>query len=204
MLVLTLNIQLNNLDLSEQSGQKLYVPVESSQAHAPSDASPGTVSKKPHRTHPIDDNQMRLDDTKYKVYIYNIDDELSSSDNESDSDGKLVFLPDIEKHLRNRRIPAHLLDPRPDPAEWAGKELVLYREPSSISVPEEQDSVRKAILEARARAREKQALERERVAGSAPASLPPMTSSPPAFDDVSMDDEPLPVLDEDPDAMDID
>jgi hypothetical protein len=147
---------------------------------------------------------MRLDDTKYKVYIYNLDDELSSSDNESDSESKLVFLPDIEKHLRNRRIPAHVLDPRPDPSEWAGKELVLYREPSSISVPEEQDSVRKAVLEARARAREKQAAERERGAGDAPPAQPTMTSSPPAFEDMSMDDEPLPGLDEDPDAMDLD
>ena len=106
---------------------------------------------------------MHLDDTKHKVYIYNLDDELSSSDTdgEDSSSGKLVFLPDIEKHLRTNRIPAHVLRAGPDPAELvAGKELVLYRVPSSISVPEEQDSVRKAIIEARARARERQRVER--------------------------------------------
>ncbi len=148
---------------------------------------------------------MQLDDSKYKVYIYNLDDELSSSDNESDSaEGKLVFLPDIEKHLRNSRIPAHLLDPRPDPSEWAGKELVLYREPSSISVPEEQDSVRKAILEARARAREKQTLERGRTADDVPEPAPAMTSLAANLGYVPMNPEPLLGLDEDPDAMDID
>jgi hypothetical protein len=146
--------QPTNTTSPEQSGQKLYVPVENP------DAQPSNHHGKPHRHHsyPPDDSQMQLDDSKYKVYIYNIDDELSSSDTETD-DNQLVFLPDIEKHLRASRrshIPAHVL-PRSEPAE--GKELVLYRVPSSISVPEEQDSVRKAIIEARARARER---ERER------------------------------------------
>lgn len=102
---------------------------------------------------------MQLDDTKHKVYIYNLDDELSS-DNESDGEGKLVFLPDIEKHLRANRLPLPI--PKPilpnKDGELAGMQLVLYSDgPSSISVPEEQDSVRKAIIEARARLREKQA-----------------------------------------------
>lgn len=103
---------------------------------------------------------MQLDDTKHKVYIYNLDDELASSDNESDGEGKLVFLPDIEKHLRTNRLPLPI--PKPilpnKDGELAGMQLVLYSDgPSSISVPEEQDSVRKAIIEARARLREKQA-----------------------------------------------
>ncbi|KAF6225320.1 hypothetical protein HO173_012805 [Letharia columbiana] len=37
-----------------------------------------------------------------------------------------------------------------------GNEMVLYSVPSSLSVPEEQDKVRKAIIESRARARKKQ------------------------------------------------
>ncbi|KAG7292494.1 hypothetical protein NEMBOFW57_002529 [Staphylotrichum longicolle] len=165
---------------------------------------------------------MELDDSKYKVYIYNLDDELSSSDNdetdpETDSGGKLIFLPDIEKHLRNnRRIPAHVLaGPHPpDPAAaWAaGKELVLYREPSSLSVPEEQDSVRKAILEARARAREKQRVEREQAAAAVAAAPPaamvpvPVMTSSVSVADVPMDADPLLPSsgEEDPDAMEID
>lgn len=114
---------------------------------------------------------MQLDNTKHKVYIYNLDDELSS-ENESEPDdreGKLVFLPDIERHLRANRIPV----PRPilpnKDGELAGMQLVLYSDgPSSISVPEEHDSVRKAVIEARARVRQRQAEERT-AGGSGPA-----------------------------------
>lgn len=96
---------------------------------------------------------MQLDDSKHKVYIYDIDAELSDS-SESD-DGKLVFLPDIEKHLRASRIPPSVL--ANSEGELAGNsQLVLYNIPSSLTVPKEQDSVRKAIIETRARARAKQ------------------------------------------------
>lgn len=118
---------------------------------------------------------MHLDDTKHKVYIYNLDDELSDSESESASplQGRLVFLPDIEKHLRANRIPV----PRPilpnRDGQLAGMQMVLYQPdgPKSISVPEEQDSVRRAIVAARARVREKQALERS---GGAAASTSAM------------------------------
>ncbi|KAK4128618.1 hypothetical protein N657DRAFT_560783 [Parathielavia appendiculata] len=190
----------------EHSGQKLYVPVESPDAHYV-DASAATKSQKTRRhKQPIDDSQMQLDDSKYKVYIYNIDDELSSSDNESESaDGKLVFLPDIEKHLLASRIPTRVLDPRPDPcAELAGKELVLYSVPSSISIPEEQDSVRKAIIEARARAREKQrAGMLQAAARQALVPVPAMSSSP-LLTVGPMEAEPLVGFEEDPDAMELD
>lgn len=119
---------------------------------------------------------MHLDDTSHKVYIYNLDDELSS-DNDSDiedrdRDGRLVFLPDIEKHLRANRLP---FVPRPilpnKEGELAGMQLVLYSDgPSSLSVPKEQDSVRKAIIEARARLRQKQAEERDARSGSVSAA----------------------------------
>jgi hypothetical protein len=98
---------------------------------------------------------MQLDDSKYKVYIYNLDDELSSSEGEHDEEGKLLFLPDIQKHLRANRIPPAVL--ANSEGELAGMQLVLYdKAPSSLTVPEEHDSVRKAVLEARARFREKQ------------------------------------------------
>lgn len=103
-----------------------------------------------------DDDMMRLDDTKHKVYIYDIDDELTSEDdddNQSD-DGKLVFLPDIEKHLRANRIPPHIL--ANSDGELAGMQMVLYSDPKSLSVPEDKDSVRKAIIDARQRLRDRQ------------------------------------------------
>lgn len=96
---------------------------------------------------------MLLDDSKHKVYIYDLDAELSDS-GESD-DGKLVFLPDIKKHLQESRIPPSIL--ANSDGELAGNnQLVLYNIPSSLTVPEAQDSVRKAIIETRARARAKQ------------------------------------------------
>lgn len=140
---------LNVLTLIEQDGTKLYVPVESPTPGA----SPSlTTQKQEPQSGPDDD--MQLDDTKHKVYIYNIDDELSS-DSESEADGKLVFLPDIEKRLRDSRIPPSVLANQD--GELAGMQLVLYSDPKSLSVPEEKDGVRKAIIEARRRLREGQA-----------------------------------------------
>lgn len=183
---------------------------------------------------------MHLDDTSHKVYIYNLDDELSS-DNESDvedREGKLVFLPDIEKHLRANRMPLPLSSvPRPilpnKDGELAGMQLVLYSDgPSSITVPEEQDSVRKAVLEARARVRQRQAEERGQTLPLAHAGRPnaaaavtdaartggkvsfatPVRVSRPAEDgaDMMLDDQTVPqpsasaTGEYDPDAMDID
>lgn len=101
---------------------------------------------------------MRLDDTKHKVYIYDLDAELS--DSESSDDGKLVFLPDIQKHLLESRIPPSILansDGQLAGQDIESMQMVLYSVPSSLTVPEEQDSVRRAILETRARARKRAA-----------------------------------------------
>ncbi|CDM36178.1 hypothetical protein DTO013E5_8997 [Penicillium roqueforti] len=90
---------------------------------------------------------MILDDTKHTTYIHNLDQELM----EADSPG-LVFSPFAEKVLS---VPQSVLsDSKP-----SGKELVLYTEPSSLTVPKEKDNVRKAILESRARARENKVTE---------------------------------------------
>ena len=95
---------------------------------------------------------MQLDNTKDKVYIHNLDDELAEIESEEE---KLVFLPDIEKKLGMMgKIPKSVLLGEGYPAP--SNEVVLYSVPSSLSVPKEQDNVRKAIIESRARAREKQ------------------------------------------------
>ncbi|THX07048.1 hypothetical protein D6D18_02618 [Aureobasidium pullulans] len=93
------------------------------------------------------EEHMQLDDTKDRVYIHNLDDELA--DIESDEE-KLIFLPDIEKKFNT--IPRHILIGE---KKDSNQELVLYNLPPSLSVPVEQDNVRKAILEARQRAKEK-------------------------------------------------
>jgi len=94
---------------------------------------------------------MHLDDAQHKVYIYDLDAELS--DSESSDDGRLVFLPDIEKHLRETRIPASIMANSDGELAGQNQQLILYNIPSSLSVPEEKDGVRKAIIETRARAR---------------------------------------------------
>lgn len=92
---------------------------------------------------------MQLDDTKDRVYIYNLEDELRDIDEE---EGSLIFLPDIDRKLT--KIPKSVLTSTSQPL--ANQEIVLYTVPSSLTVPEEKDNVRKAIIETRARARQKQ------------------------------------------------
>ena len=123
---------------TEQNG-KLYLPVQ----HTPPPA------RGPYTNGDPESESMQLDDTKDKVYIHNLDEELADIESEEE---KLVFLPDIEKKLS--KIPKSVLLGEGHPC--TGNEVVLYSVPSSLSVPEEQDKVRKAIIESRARAREKQ------------------------------------------------
>ena len=101
---------------------------------------------------------MQLDDTKDRVYIYNLEAELSEDESQDD---KLVFIPEIDRELT--KIPRSVLTSHNPPMPATSNELVLYNVPSSLSVPQEQDSVRKAIIETRARAQEQQAEQRQRV-----------------------------------------
>jgi hypothetical protein len=142
---------------------------------------------------PPTEEHMQLDDTKHRVYIHNLDDELS--DIESDEE-KLVFLPDIEKKFNT--IPRHILV---GDKKDTHQELVLYNLPPSLSVPVEQDNVRKAILEARERAKEKAVL-----ASSAADGTPPEEQIETAHGYDSPDyglDEDTNDMEEDDDAMDI-
>ena len=126
------------LPLPEQNGSRIYVPV--SGASKTTSTNNGTA-----------DDSMQLDETKDKVYIYNLDDQIAEIEDEEN----MIFLPDIEKKLRE--IPQYLLtgDLRPT----AENQMVLYGVPASLSVPKERDNVRKAMIESRARAREKQLLD---------------------------------------------
>ncbi|RBA12124.1 hypothetical protein FPRO05_03574 [Fusarium proliferatum] len=172
----------------ERSGNKLYVPVEQPATTPISSAAPVPTSSNA-VSNPVPDETMQLDDSKHKVYIYNIDDELSS-DSESDDPGKLVFLPDIEKHLRANRIPPSVLVN--SEGELAGMQVVLYSDPKSLTVPEDKDSVRKAIIESRNRTRELQRLEREG------------KTEPPTIQDATLSTGIATSTDDDPDAMDLD
>ncbi|EEH39314.1 hypothetical protein PAAG_01776 [Paracoccidioides lutzii Pb01] len=154
---------------------------------------------------------MQIDETKDRIYIHDLESEFAKIEAEENN---VAILPEIEKKLMS--VPKSLLSTKPP----ARNELVLYRLPSSLSVPEPQDSVRKAIIEARERAREKAIAdqrEKEKVEGEGEEKiitqhflshemngslmdlLPPSSSallpSPESLDLNSQDD---------PDAMDID
>lgn len=92
-------------------------------------------------------DSMNVDESRDRIFIHNLEDELAdlSSDEEHP-----IFIPDIERRLN--MIPKSLL--RPDHPPRSGNELVLYEVPSSLTIPIEQDSTRKAILESRRRAQE--------------------------------------------------
>jgi len=96
---------------------------------------------------------MEVEDTKDKVYIYDLDKELAES--ESD-DERPIFIPDIERHLL-ARIPRHILIG--DDAREAAKnmQMILYQAPTSLTVSPDKDNVRRAIIESRKRAQERQA-----------------------------------------------
>lgn len=133
---------------------------------------------------------MQLDDTKDKIYIYNLDDELRAVDEDEE---QLVFLPDIERKLN--KIPKSVLRDHSHPT--TNSEVVLYQVPSSLSIPEHQDNVRKAIIESRARLREKQAEEATLEHKGSSTTLPPV-------DDVGQFGHGTAVpVEDDEDAMDI-
>lgn len=126
-----------------------YIPIPKPPTSPAAPITATSAVKAPVRS---DDDLMQVDDTRDRVYIHNLDDELA--DIESDEE-KLVFLPDIEKRLS--KIPKQLLQSRnhEDHEDHEGQELVLYSVPKSLTVDEGHDSVRKAIIESRQRAREK-------------------------------------------------
>ncbi len=96
-----------------------------------------------------DDGYMQVDDTPDRIYIHDLDAELAELE-EDDGRERLVFLPDIEKHFS--KLPQQVLTAADDGGH---RELVLYDVPKSLTVDEGHDSVRKAIIESRQRAREK-------------------------------------------------
>lgn len=86
---------------------------------------------------------MRLDDTKDKVYVHDLDAELAEIE---DQEPRIEFLPEIEKKLA--AFPSLLESRALSPSQG---QLVLYR---PISFPEEVQNARKAIIESRKKARE--------------------------------------------------
>lgn len=157
---------------------------------------------------------MRLDDTKHKVYIYDLDKELEEIES-SEDENRLVFLPDIEKRLLNKRIPSSVLANKD--GELAGmnrsQAMVLYDIPHSLTLTDEKDSVRKAILESRRRTQEKLGVgqpEGHRETSETPVvqstSEPPISARPLTNNNVVIDStvEPMTTEQDGADVMDLD
>lgn len=134
-----------------------------------------TSKETPQQRIPIEEERMEVDNV---VYISDLD-----SDSESDTDEKVVFLPDIERKLN--KIPYSLAGSDRLKDQPTSTELVLYTIPSSISIPEQKDVVRRAIIESRQRLRQKHV-------ENTPNEVPPLTRPRDELNDSfsSVNDEP--------------
>lgn len=101
---------------------------------------------------------MPVDDTKDRIYIHDIDSELAELEEQQP---EIAFIPEIEKKLA--ALPTSVLGSH---RQDGNKQMVLYQVPSSISVPEEHDHVRKAIIATRARVREEPVSEASQLSAS--------------------------------------
>lgn len=97
---------------------------------------------------------MNIDETPERVYVRDLDAELAEIEAAEPTE-RLIFLPDIEKHFS--RLPNSVLARRRGSVDsnHEGQQLVLYDVPKSLTTDEGHDPVRKAILEARQRTRER-------------------------------------------------
>lgn len=92
------------------------------------------------------EGMMLLDDTNTTTYVHDLTREVADIEN---NEFWLSLTPVADELIR---IPKTILaDPRPP-----GKELVLYQDPGSLTVPKQQDNVKRAIKEYKERVRGKQ------------------------------------------------
>jgi len=139
---------------------------------------------------------MQVEDTKEKVYIFDLDKEFAEVESGEDTP---VFIPDIEKHIM--KLPKSVLI-GDDVKAAANKQMILYRPPPSFTVRADKDSVRKTIIQNRRRAQEKQA---SQIPDSPNGFIPSRSHDVPQaqLDDPIKENAPFVVVDDDPDAMDI-
>ncbi|TKA82848.1 hypothetical protein B0A55_00960 [Friedmanniomyces simplex] len=142
----TKRFNLLSIDSAARNGNSnLYIPVNNPAA---AQNGPPLPPRDAERSGGQSDELMQVDDTRDRVYIHDLDEELADIESEEE---RLIFLPDIEQRLS--QLPRQvLLGTREEPEN---QELVLYSAPKSLTVDEGHDVVRKAIIEARQRAQEK-------------------------------------------------
>lgn len=100
---------------------------------------------------------MSVDDTNDRIWVHDLDAEIAEIEAE-EARKKNEALLNTTAGQEIGRIPQHLLKSNTAHGDaQSNMQMILYRDPISISVPEEHDAVRKTIIEARRRMREKQA-----------------------------------------------
>ncbi|BCS21401.1 uncharacterized protein APUU_21833S [Aspergillus puulaauensis] len=104
---------------------------------------PGSLEAKdvPQPHHPGD--AMMLDDTNTTVYIHDLEQELAETEA---LDQAVTILPGLEDKLPMTKLLVENNKPQ-------CRELVVYKEPESLTVPKDKDQVRRALMETRERAR---------------------------------------------------
>ncbi|KAL4912201.1 hypothetical protein BDW62DRAFT_195247 [Aspergillus aurantiobrunneus] len=86
---------------------------------------------------------MMLDDTESTVYIHDLEQELAEIDILGPA---ITIIPGLEDRLSVTKM---LVADNKNPCN----DIVLYREPESLTIPKDKDQVRQALIETRERAR---------------------------------------------------
>lgn len=168
--------------------QRVHLKLENSQEFTDQSITSDPPRLRRSRSNAISDT-MNVDESRDRIFIHNLEDELADLSSEEDNP---IFIPDIERKLN--ALPRALL--RPDRSNGAGNELILYEIPTSLTIPIEQDSTRKAIIESRQRAQEQLFAKSSRDTQSVSVDMPMSYHGRPQ-DDQDDDD------DDDDDAMDM-
>lgn len=138
-----------------------------------------------------DGGMMSIDDTTDRIWVHDLDAEIAEIEAEEARHKNEIQLNNAADQEIGK-IPQHLLRGNATHNDaQSNMQMILYRDPISISVPEEHDAVRKTIIEARRRMREKQA--------EGPDIGTPSTPISPAENLITSHD-----LDGEDDSMDID
>lgn len=104
----------------------------------------------------MNEDIMPVDENPNLIVINDLDAEIAAIEADEAAAASSLVHPDFDKQVS--AIPQELLQQKPQPQMSTA--LILYKDPISISVPEEEDAVRRSIIDARRRVRERNALNR--------------------------------------------
>lgn len=129
-------------------------------ATSPSDPQSALLSHAaPYTNHARHDEEdfMPIDETADRIWVHDLDAEIAEIEADEARERERIQLSLSEAGSQYAKIPDHLLklNNQADPPA-SNMQMVLYRDPISLSVPEENDAVRKTVVEARRRMRENQ------------------------------------------------